>query len=182
MDEITMTQEELDKKIEEAVNKAKAEQEAELKKTHDSEKAQMRIKAKEELDKAVKKATEEANLSAEEKAKKDLEEKERQKEEEHKAEHEELEKLRLEKKINDRANKLEEAGLPKIFKNDTRLISAKDDEVDDVIKTLKAEFEEIAPKVAVTDTNVRSGAGNKQLTPEQAELERVRHLGLNGKF
>ena len=181
MDEITMTQEELDKKIEEAVNKAKAEQEAELKKTHDSEKAQMRIKAKEELDKAVKKATEEANLSAEEKAKKDLEEKERQKEEEHKAEHEELEKLRLEKKINDRANKLEEAGLPKIFKNDTRLISANDDEVDDVIKTLKAEFEEIAPKVAVTDTNVRGASGNK-ITPEQAELERVRHLGINGKF
>ena len=152
-----LTQEELDKKIEEAVNKAKTEIEAELKKTHDSEMAQMRIKAKEELDKAVKKATEEANLSAEEKAKKVLEEKQNEEEEQRKAEHEELEKLRYEKKVRDRTDKLTKAGVPEIFGNNIDLINCEDDKVDEVIKDIKAKYESILPNGAVVSTNLKTG-------------------------
>lgn len=157
MPDITLTEEELQKKIDEAVNKAKADQETELKKKHDSEMAQLRIKAKEDQDKAVKKAQEDANLSAEEKAKKELEERQKQQEEERKAEKEELERLRLEKKINDRAKKLTDSGLPDFLKNDVRLLNADDDKVDEVIETIKAEYQKVLPKGAVISTNVRGG-------------------------
>lgn len=178
MEEVKMTQEELDAKIKEEVEKAKAEQEAELKKKHDSEMAQLRISAKEEKEKAIKKAQEEANLTAEEKAKKALEEKEKQAEEERKAERQELEQLRFEKKVNDRSKKLKEAGLPtELFEHNIDLINAKDDEVDNVIADLKEKFSKVAPKFATIDTNVH-GAGGNPISPEQAELERVRHLGL----
>ena len=169
MPDITLTEEELQKKIDEAVNKAKADQEAELKKKHDSEMAQARIQAKEDKEKAVKKAQEDASLSAEEKAKKEVEE-------QRKAEREELEQLRLEKKINDRANKLKDKGLPDFFKNDSRLLNAEDDKVDDVITTIEKEYKGSLPKGATIDTNVRGANSGK--SQEQAELERVRGLGL----
>ena len=154
MTDNTLTDEELKAKIEEEVSKRLADKEAELKKKHDSEMAQLRIQAKEEKEKAIKKAQEEANLSAEEKAAKKIEE-------ERKAEREELEQLRLEKKVNDRANKLKEKGLPDFFKNDSRLLSAEDGEVDNVIKTIEEEYKKVLPKGATTDTNVRGG-GNTQ--------------------
>ena len=157
MDKIELTEEELQAKIDEAVNKAKADTETELKKKHDSEMAQLRISAKEEKEKAIKKAQDEANLSAEEKAKKELEEKQKQAEEQHKAELEELEKLRLEKKINDRAKKLTDKGLPDFLKNDVRLLNAEDDKVDEVIETIEKEYKSVLPKGAVVNTNVRGG-------------------------
>ena len=168
-DTITLTEEELQAKIQEEVKKAKAEQETELKKKHDSEMAQLRIKAKEDTEKAVKKAQEDATLSAEEKAKKENEE-------QRKAELEELEQLRLEKKINDRANKLKEKGLPDFLKNDSRLLNAEEDKVDEVVTTIEKEYKGSMPKGANIDTNV-NGA-NKGKSQEQAELERVRKLGL----
>lgn len=177
MDEIKMTQEELDKKIEEAVNKAKAEQEAELKRKHDGEMAQLRMSEKEKLDKAVKKAQDEANLTAEERAKKALEEKQKQDEEERKAKDQELEELRSKVKMRERADKLKEAGVPDIFKNDTRLLNAKDEEVDEVIKTIQKEFSQIAPKSAIIDTNVHGGNG-QQKTAEELQLEQARNAGL----
>lgn len=154
---ITLTEEELQKKIDDAVNKAKADQEAELKKKHDSEMAQLRIKEKEEREKAIKKAQEDANLSAEEKAKKELEEKQKQADEERKAEKEELEKLRLEKKINDRAKKLTDQGLPEFLKNDVRLLNADEEKVDEVVATIKKEYESVLPEGATITTNVRGG-------------------------
>lgn len=178
MEEIKMTQEELDAKIKEAVEKATAEKEAEFKKTHDTEMAQLRLKAKAEKEEAVKKAQEEANLTAEEKAKKKLEEEQKAKEDEYKAEHEELEQLRLEKKVHDRAEKLVKVGLPNFLKNDMRLLNADDDKVDEVINTIKAEYDEANPKKANIDTNVHGG---EHKSPEQAELERVRMAGL-GKY
>ena len=157
MDKIELTEEELQSKIDEAVKKATAEQETELKKKHDSEMAQLRISAKEEKEKAVKKAQDEANLSAEEKAKKELEEKQKQADEQHKAELEELEKLRLEKKINDRAKKLTDKGLPEFLKNDVRLLNAEEEKVDEVIETIEKEYKSVLPKGAVVNTNVRGG-------------------------
>ena len=169
MDKIELTEEELQQKIDDAVNKAKAEQETELKKKHDSEMAQLRIKEKEDREKAIKKAQEDASLSAEEKAKKEVEE-------QRKAEKEELEQLRFEKKVNDRANKLKEKGLPDFFKNDSRLLNAEDDKVDDVIKTIEKEYKGSLPQGATINTNVvGTNTGKSQ---QDAELERVRKLGL----
>lgn len=168
-DKVEMTEEELQAKIQEEVNKAKAEQEAELKKKHDSEMAQLRIKAKQDTENAVKKAQEDATLTAEEKAKKEQEE-------ENKAMKEELEQLRHEKKVNDRAAKLKEKNLPDFFKNDSRLLNAEEDKVDDVITTIEKEYKASLPDGAQINTNVKgTNTGKSQ---EQAELERVRNLGL----
>lgn len=156
-DPITMTEEELQKKIDEAVKKATDEVSAKLVKEHNEQMAQQRIKAKEEQDKAVKKAVDEVNLSAEEKAKKEIEE-------QRKAEQAELEQLRFEKKVNDRSKKLAEQGLPEFFKNDTRLLNAEEEKVDEVIKTIKDEYTKVLPKGATVSTNVNGGA-----TPPQGD-------------
>lgn len=168
-DKLELTEEELQARIQDEVNKAKAEQEAELKKKHDSEMAQLRIKAKQDTENAVKKAQEDATLSAEEKAKKEQEEKS-------KAMEEELQQLRHEKKVNDRAAKLKEKNLPDFFKNDSRLLNAEEDKVDDVITTIEKEYKASLPDGAQINTNVKgTNTGKSQ---EQAELERVRKLGL----
>lgn len=174
---LTLTEEELQKKIDEAVKKATEETTAKLVKEHNESMAQQRIKAKDEQEKAVKKAVEEANLTAEEKAKKELEE-------QLKADKEELELLRLEKKVNDRAKKLAEAELPDFFKNDTRLLNAEEDKVDDVIKTIKEEYSKVLPKGATVSTNVVTTTPNGQTkkSKEQEELERVRNLGLGKSY
>ena len=112
--------------------------------------AQQRIKAEDEKRKAVEKAIAEANLTAEEKAKKEIEE-------QRKAEQQELEQLRFEKKVNDRSKKLQEQGLPDFFKNDTRLLNAEDDKVDEVIKSIKEDYEKVLPKGATVSTNVKGG-------------------------
>jgi len=144
---------EIEKAKQEAVEKAVAEKEQELKKKHDEEMYNQRVKAKQEKEDAVKKAEENAKLSAEEKAKKELEEQQ-------KAEHEELEKLRLEKKLNDRKSQLVKAGVPEMFANDSRLINAEDDKVEETINTIKTEWEKIAPKGATTTTNVNGKGGS----------------------
>jgi hypothetical protein len=166
---ITLTAEELDEKIKDAVEKAVAETTETLNKKHSDEMAQQRKKAKADTEKAVEQAVANANLSAEEQAAKKIEE-------ERRAEQEELAQLRLEKKINDRANKLKEKGLPDFFKNDSRLLNANDEEVDSVIATIEKEYKGSLPQGATVSTNVSgtSTGGNAQ----QTELERVRKLGL----
>lgn len=142
----------LEKEKQEAIEKAVAEAKAEMKKKHDEEMANQRIRSKQEKEEAVKKAEENAKLSAEEKAKKELEEQQ-------KAEHEELLALRLKEKLNERKEKLVKAGVPEMFANDNRLINAEDDKVDEAIATIKADWEKISPKGATTTTNV-NGKGN----------------------
>ena len=166
---ITLTAEELDEKIKDAVEKAVAETTETLNKKHSDEMAQQRKKAKADTEKAVEQAVANANLSAEEQAAKKIEE-------ERRAEQEELAQLRLEKKINDRANKLKERGLPDFFKNDSRLLNATDEEVEGVISTIEKEYKGSLPQGATVSTNVSgtSASGNGQ----QTELERVRKLGL----
>lgn len=158
----------LEKEKQEAIAKAVAEKEAELKKKHDEEMANLRIKSKNEKEEAVKKAEENAKLTAEEKAKKELEEQQ-------KAEHDELIALRQEKKLNERAKKLAEAGVPDMFKNDSRLINAEDEKVDDVIKTIQEEWKKIAPSGANTNTNVMGGANPKT---EADKFSQFRGAGL----
>ena len=169
-EKIELTDEELQAKIDEAVKKAVTETTDTLTKKHNEEMANQRITAKKDKEDAIKKAKEEAQLSDEEIAAKKIEE-------ERKAEKEELEQLRLEKKINDRAKKLQENGLPDFFKNDSRLLNAEEEKVDEVIATIKKEWESNLPKGAQVNTNVRGGnQGGK--TEEELELERVRNLGV----
>lgn len=167
---ITLTEEELAEKVRQEVEKAVAEQTEKLNKQHSEDMAKQRIKAKEEKENAVKQAVENAKLSAEEIATKKLEE-------ERKAEKEELAQLRLEKKINDRAKKLDEKGLPNFLKNDSRLLNAEDDQVDEVIKSIEKEYKGSLPQGAIVNTNVSGGQPSSK-SQEQVELERVRKLGL----
>ena len=168
MEDITLTAEELQSKINEAVEKAVAEKTEALEKKHNEEMASARLKAKTEKEKAVKDAVDNANLSAEERAAKKIEE-------ERKAEQEEFAQLRLEKKVNDRANKLKEKGLPDFFKNDSRLLNAEDDKVDEVIATIDKEYKGSLPQGASVSTNVSGSNTNKS---QNAELDRMRKLGL----
>ena len=168
MEDITLTAEELQSKINEAVEKAVAEKTEALEKKHNEEMAQSRMKAKTEKEKAVKDAVDNANLSAEERAAKKIEE-------ERRAEQEELAQLRLEKKVNDRANKLKEKGLPDFFKNDSRLLNAEDDKVDEVIATIDKEYKGSLPQGASVSTNVSGSNSNKS---QETELDRMRKLGL----
>ena len=173
--QITLTEEELTQKITEAVSKAVAEKTTELEKAHNSAMAQQRVKADEEKKKAVEKAVAEASLSAEQKAQKEVEE-------QRKAEQEELAQLRLEKRVNDRAKKLADAELPDFLKNDSRLLNAEDEQVDDVIKTLKEEWAKSIPQGATVSTNVMATSQSGQKSKEQLELERARKLGLGKSF
>ena len=146
----------IEKEKQEAIEKALAEKEAELKKKHNEEMSNLRVSAKAEKEKAVKDAIENAKLTEEERVKKELEE-------QNKADREELAQLRLEKKINERGKKLVEAGVPELFKNDSRLINAEDDKVDEIIKTIKDEWVKVAPQGATVSTNVNNGGnGGKQ--------------------
>ena len=174
--QITLTEEELEQKITEAVSKAVAEKTTELEKAHNSAMAQQRVKADEEKKKAVEKAVAEASLSAEQKAQKEVEE-------QRKAEQEELAQLRLEKKVNDRAKKLADAELPDFLKNDSRLLNAEDEQVDSVIKTIKEEWSKSIPQGATISTNVMTTTPQgSQKSKEQLELERARSLGLTKNY
>ena len=169
-EKIELTEEELQKQIQEAVNKAVAEKTTELTKSHNEAMAQQRIKADDEKKKAVEKAVADANLTAEQKAQKELEE-------QRKADLAELTQLRLEKKVNDRAAKLKEKGLPDFFKNDSRLLNAEDEQVDDVIKTISEEYNAVLPKGATVSTNVNVSTQKGGKSEAEKELERLRNLG-----
>lgn len=160
---ITLTQEELDKKIKEEVSKAVTETTAKLTSEHNDQMAQLRKENKEKLENAVAKAKEEANLSAEELAKKKIEE-------EQKSMQEELNQLRYEKKVNDRTKKLADAQVPLIFAHDTRLLNAEDDKVDEVIGVIKKEYEETLPKNSGSTTSTNVGGGGKTQTDKFADM------------
>ena len=167
MPEITLTEEELQAKINEAVKKATEELTTSLTKKHNEEMGQQRIKFADEKKKAVEDAVANANLTAEQKAQKELEEQMRKNQEE-------LEQLRFEKKVNDRSKKLVEKGLPEFLKNDSRLLNAEEDKVDDVIATLEQEFKSVLPQGAVVSTNVSGGS-----TPTTDKFAQFRGQGVN---
>ena len=51
--------------------------------------------------------------------------------------------------------------MPSYFKNDTRLLSAEDGDLDKVIKDVKKEYEQTLPKGATSSTVVQTSTGGK---------------------
>lgn len=158
MEKLELTEEELAEKISQAV----AEKEAELKKQHDSDMANLRRKAKEDTDNAIKKAKEEATLSADEIAQKRFNEQLKEKDDRLSFLEGEYKKTLLSKKLAD-------AKVPSMFVNDSRLLNAKDNEVDSIIDTIKSEYNSTLPTGATINTNVGDGSGSK--TPAKSEQE-----------
>ena len=117
---------------------------------HNGEMANLRKKHDDDL----KKAKEQANLSAEEIAQQKIKEQQD-------ADREELESLRAYKKSNEISAKLAKEGLPDFFKNDARLLSAEDGNLDKVIKDVKKEYEATLPKGATHSTVISTPTGTK---------------------
>ena len=117
---------------------------------HNGEMANLRKKHDDDL----RKAKEQANLSAEELAQQKIKEQQD-------ADREELESLRAYKKSNEISTRLAKEGLPDFFKNDARLLSAEDGNLDKVIKDVKKEYEATLPKGATHSTVVSTPTGVK---------------------
>lgn len=145
---ITLTQAELDAKVEEAVANATKNLTAE----HNKAMYELRKENKE---------LKNANLSQEERTKKELEEKEI-------ALGEELKDLRAFKKTTILNEKLAKENLPSYFKNDNRLLTAEDGDIDKVIKDIRKEYEASLPK-GNTHTNIIQQGGT--ITPTGAKSE-----------
>ena len=140
---LTFTQAELDAKVEEAVaNATKA-----LEKKHNEEMYNARKEIKD---------LKNANLSQEDRAKKELEEKEI-------ALGDELKELRTFKKTTILGEKLAKENLPSYFKNDNRLLTAEDGDIDRVIKDIKKEYEASLPKGNPHSTIVQQSSSQAPL-------------------
>ena len=160
-----------EEQVNEMVAKAKAEKEAELVAKHNQEMANLRQKDKEEKDKAVAKATEEAKLSAEELAKKKAEE-------DNKAREQEIAELKAFKQKAELKDALAKAECPTFFINDSRLLNSTEENREEVIKTLKGEWESTLPNGARTDTNTKT---NPKGDPKGDEFAEMRTLGIGRK-
>ena len=156
-----------DEQVKEMLEKAKAEKEAELVAKHNQDMANLRQKDKEEKDKAVAKAIEEAKLSAEELAKKKAEE-------ENKAREQEIAELKAFKQKAELKDALEKAECPTLFINDSRLLNSTNENRDEVIKTIKAEWESTLPNGARTNTNTKTNENHKG---DKDEFASFRELG-----
>ena len=146
MTELPKTEQELNDLIASAV-KTEVEK---LTAKHNGEMATMRQK----YDADIKKAKEQATMTAEELAKQKAQE---QNEETQR----ELADLRAYKKTAEISARLSKEGLPSYFKNDTRLLSAEDGDLDKVIKDVKKEYEQTLPKGAATSTVVQTSTNAK---------------------
>ena len=147
---ITLTQAELDAKVEEAVANATKNLTAE----HNKVMYELRKENKE---------LKNANLSQEERTKKELEEKEL-------ALGEELKDLRAFKKTTILNERLAKENLPSYFKNDNRLLTADDGDIDKVIKDIKREYEASLPK-GNTHTNIIQQGGTIAPTTGKSEAD-----------
>lgn len=121
-DKITLTDAELQAKIDEAVDLATKD----LISKHNADMVSMRKENK---------ALKEANLSKEELAKQEME-----------AQKVELENLRAFKKSSIISERLAKENLPSYLKNDSRLLNATDETFDKVLKQVKADYESSLPK------------------------------------
>lgn len=85
----------------------------------------------------------------------------------------ELEELRSFKKQTILGDKLAKEGLPSFFKNDNRLTSAEDGDIDKVIKDIKKEYESALPKGNSHSSVIQQGVGkgNRQLTEQEEAYE-----------
>ena len=83
----------------------------------------------------------------------------------------ELAELRAYKKQNILGEKLQKEGLPSFLKNDSRLISAEDGDIDKTIKVIKKEWEDTLPKgnqhSSVIKTGGQPSADDKDTAKEE---------------
>lgn len=140
-DTITLTEAELNAKIEEAV----AQKTKDLESKHNGEMANMRKELK---------AAKDANLSTDERIAKEKQEYEE-------SVNQELTELRAYKKGKIIEERLTKEGLPNYLKNDSRLLNANDDEFDKAVKLVKQDYEANLPKGNQTSTVVRTATGTK---------------------
>ena len=147
---ITLTEAELNARVEEAVGKATEE----LAKKHNKE----MYDARQEI-KNLKSAT---KSQEEIKAEQDAEVQR------------ELEELRSFKKSSLISDRLQKEGLPSYFKNDNRLLTASETDIDKVLKTIKGEYEATLPKgnthsnvVKTTVSTGGTGATEKDIANEK---------------
>ena len=156
MEELPKTEQELNDLIEARVNEATEKAQAK----HNSDMANLRKKYESE----IAKVKEQANLSAEEIAQERIKE-------ENEAKDKELSELRAYKKASVLTEKLAKEGLPTYFKNDNRLLSAEDGELDKVIKEVKKEYEQTLPKGATHSTVVQTATQGQ--TPKSDDKQAV---------
>ena len=148
---ITLTQAELDARVEEAVANATKD----LEKKHSQEMYNARKEIKD---------LKNANLSQEE-----LEKKVREEQDE--AIKTELAELRSYKKQTILGEKLAKEGLPSYFKNDSRLITAEDGDLDRVVKDIKKEYEASLPKgTTISSVIQQSGTTTPSVGKSDKEL------------
>ena len=153
MDEqtITLTQAELDARVEEAVASATKD----LEKKHNAEMYNARKEIKD---------LKNANLSQEEIEK-------RVREEQDEAVKTELAELRSFKKQSILGDKLAKEGLPSYFKNDSRLLNADDGDIDKVLKDIKKDYEASLPKGNPHSTVINTGGKPNVSDKDKANAE-----------
>lgn len=134
---ITLTQAELDSKIQEAVDSATKD----LVSKHNGDMAKLR-----------KENTELRNASKSQ---------EQLKQEQDEATINELNELRAYKKGKVIEERLAKEGLPAFLKNDNRLLTANEDDFDKVIKEVKKEFESVLPKGSQHSSVVPTNTSNQ---------------------
>lgn len=142
-DTLPKTEQELNDLIDAKVNEATEK----LVAKHNGEMAQQRQK----FDADLKKAKEQANMSAGEIAAQKVKEQQE-------ATEKELNELRAYKKSSIISERLQKEGLPAYLKNDQRLLSAEDGDLDKAIKDVKKDYEASLPKGAVHSTVVQTSA------------------------
>ena len=127
--------------------------ESELKAEYDNKFASQRKKHDEE----IAKVKADAGKSAEELAQQRVKEQQD-------ADYKELQELRAYKKSAVLSEKLAKENLPNYFKNDNRLLTAEDGDIDKVIKDIKKEYEASLPKGATHSTVVNTSGNQPQVT------------------
>ncbi len=146
-DTITLTQEELQTKIDDAISVATQD----LIKKHNTEMYNARKEIKE---------LKNANLSQEEIEQRIREEQDTQIKQE-------LADLRAFKKQSVLVDRLAKEGLPSYFKNDSRLLNAEDGELDKAIKAVKKEYEDSLPKGNTHSTVISQSGQQPQVSDKQ---------------
>ena len=129
---------------------------------HNSDMAAMRKKHDDE----IAKTKQQANMSAEQIA-------EQKYKEQQENDAKELGELRAFKKSTILGEKLSKEGLPSYFKNDNRLLTAEEGDLDKVIKDIKKEYEADRPKGATHSTVVQTGGQKATGDAKQQAFEEM---------
>lgn len=156
MVELPKTEEELQAYVNQKLEEQKTAHEKELNETA--------YKARKDAEAKLEKYKADMKLSEEERAQKLAEEKA-------KAVEEELNGLRAFKKTAELKERLEKEKLPSYFANDSRLLNAKEGELDNAIKVVKGEYEASLPKGNANSSVVNTATGGPVTKDENKGLE-----------